>query len=184
MKTAHLSLCATFATTLALLSLCTAQQAGSPAASIGPCSTPEQAQLEFWVGDWDLTWPGNKPGDVDHGTNHIIRALDGCVVQEAFSAEQSGHLRGMSVSLFDSTAHKWKQTWVDNEGAYLDFVGEFRDGQMVLAREFNVSDGSRVIQRMVFKNITANELDWSWERSTDAGKTWQVVWPIHYKRRK
>jgi hypothetical protein len=40
-----------------------------------------------------------------------------------------------------------------------------------------------VQQRMVFKNITANELDWSWERSLDGGKTWQVMWPIHYKRK-
>jgi hypothetical protein len=34
---------------------------------------------------------------------------------------------------------------------------------------------------MVWKNITANELDWSWEASHDGGKTWQVQWPIHYK---
>jgi hypothetical protein len=45
------------------------------------------------------------------------------------------HLRGQSVSIFDASPRKWKQTWVDNEGAYLDFVGEFKDGQMVLARE-------------------------------------------------
>jgi hypothetical protein len=28
-----------------------------------------------------------------------------------------------------------------------------------------------------------DEFDWSWEASKDGGKTWNVVWPIHYKRR-
>jgi hypothetical protein len=54
---------------------------------------------------------------------------------------------------------------------------------MILQREATRPDGTRILQRMVWKNITANELDWSWEASTDGGKTWQVNWPIHYKRR-
>jgi len=37
---------------------------------------------------------------------------------------------------------------------------------------------------MVFKNITPNEFDWSWGASKDGGKTWQVQWPIHYKRKR
>ena len=92
-----------------------------------PCAATEQKQLSFWVGDWDLTWPGNKAGEIAHGTNSIKRILDGCVVQENFSAQAAGHLRGTSVSTFDANAGKWKQTWVDNEGAYLDFVGEFKE---------------------------------------------------------
>ena len=80
-------------------------------------------------------------------------------------------------------AGKWKQTWVDNEGGYLDFVGEFKDGQMILGRAAVRPDGTKALQRMVFKNITHNEFDWSWESSTDGGKTWQVQWPIHYKRK-
>ncbi len=52
---------------------------------------------------------------------------------------------------------------------------------MILQREY-VVNGQKTMQRMVWKNITANELDWSWEASADGGKTWQVNWPIHYKR--
>ena len=44
-------------------------------------------------------------------------------------------------------------------------------------------DGTKILQRMVYKNITADEFDWSWESSSDGGKTWQVMWPIHYKRK-
>jgi Protein of unknown function (DUF1579) len=159
------------------------QQSAEPAAPPAPCTAAEQKQLDFWVGEWDLTWPGQKAGETGHGTNSIRRILDGCVVQETFSGGDSMHLRGTSVSIFDSTAGKWKQTWVDNEGGYLDFVGELKDDKMILQREAMRNDGTKVLQRMVFKNIGPNELDWSWEASRDGGKTWQVQWPIHYKRK-
>lgn len=158
-------------------------QQNNPAAQPGPCSEPEQKQLEFWVGEWDLTWPGNSPGETEHGTNSIRRILDGCIVEENFSGGDAMHLRGRSVSIFDVRAGKWKQTWVDNEGGYLDLVGEFKDRQMVLAREAARPDGTTSLQRMVFKNIAHDEFDWSWETSKDGGKTWTVAWPIHYRRR-
>jgi hypothetical protein len=157
-------------------------QQSSTSAPPNPCLLPEQKQLEFWVGEWDLTWPGAKEGEIGHGINRVQRALDGCVVEENFSAETSGHLRGRSVSIFDARSNKWKQTWVDNEGGYLDFSGRWKDGEMVLSRETS-RNGKAISQRMVFKHITPNEFDWSWESSSDAGKTWQVNWPIHYKRK-
>jgi hypothetical protein len=154
----------------------------APAAP-NPCAAGEQRQFDFWVGEWDASWPG-KEGEVQHGTNSIKRVLDNCVVEENFSAGTDGHLRGKSVSIFDTRAGRWKQTWVDNEGGYLDFVGGFKDGQMILSREFSQQDGTHVQQRMVWKNISADEFNWSWESSKDGGKTWQVQWPIRYKRRK
>ena len=69
-----------------------------------PCSEPQQKQLEFWVGEWDLTWPGNNPGETAHGTNSIKRILDGCIVQENFSGGDAMHLRGQSVSIYDIRA--------------------------------------------------------------------------------
>lgn len=135
------------------------------AAQTNPCLDPHQKEFDFWVGKWDLTWPGEKPGEIAHGTNNIRRTLDGCVIHEDFSGGDSIHMRGTSVST----------------GGYLDFVGDFSNGQMILQREA-VRNGEKILQRMVWKNISANELDWSWESSADGGKTWQVNWPIHYKR--
>jgi hypothetical protein len=167
-----------------LISTCVAgARQNNAAAQPKPCSEPEQKQLEFWVGEWDLTWPGNGPSETAHGTNSVQRILDGCIVQEKFSSGDAGHLRGQSVSIFDAPAGRWKQTWVDNEGGYLDFVGEFKNGQMILAREATRPDGTKSLQRMRFKNITHDEFDWSWEGSKDGGKTWTVLWPIHYKRK-
>jgi hypothetical protein len=147
------------------------------------CAAVEQRQFDFWVGDWQLSWPGDKPGETAHGTNRIVRILDGCVVQENFDGGSDMHLRGTSVSTFDSRSGKWKQTWVDNEGGYLDFIGDFKDGQMILSREGVGPNGNKILQRMVWKSIGRSELDWSWEASEDGGKTWQVRWPIHYTRK-
>lgn len=165
-----------------LLSLVFAQSVlGQQSAPQNPCEMREQKQFEFWVGEWDLTYPGQNGGTA-HASNSIKRILDGCVVQESFSGDTAAPLRGTSVSTFDALSGHWKQTWVDNQGGYLDFVGDFKDGQMILQRE-TTKNGAKVLQRMVWKNITANEFDWSWEASKDGGKTWQVNWPIHYKRK-
>lgn len=167
-----------------LSSVLFAQSAAAPAGPPpNPCAAPEQKQFDFWVGSWDATWPGQTAGETGHGTNNITRILDGCVVQENFTAEDATHLRGISVSIFNPNSGKWKQTWVDNQGSYLDFTGEFANGQMILSREAVQKNGTKSMQRMVWKNITASDFDWSWEASTDGGKTWTVQWPIHYKKK-
>jgi hypothetical protein len=162
--------------------LCAQQAPATP-----PCQRPEQRQFDFWVGDWDLASPGSKSGELIHHHNTIKRILGSCIVQENFvgsdAPEQAPQLLGTSISVFDVNSAQWKQTWVDNQGSYLDFTGEFKDNQMILSREATRPDGTHVMQRMVWKNIRPNEFDWSWERSKDNGQTWEVLWPIHYKRK-
>src|SRR5947209_17234110 len=153
---------------LLLLFSSLAHAQSSPA---NPCTLPQQKQFEFWVGEWDLTWPGEKAGEIGHGTNSIRRIMDGCVVQENFSGANSMPMRGTSVSVFDARTGKWKQTWVDNEGGYLDFIGEFKDGQMILQREGIRPDGSKVLQRMVWENICAGQSDRIGEAAGKGGET-------------
>jgi hypothetical protein len=54
---------------------------------------------------------------------------------------------------------------------------------MILQRQATV-DGQAFQQRMVWHNIAQKEFDWNWERSDDGGRTWKVLWAIHYVRRK
>jgi len=89
----------------------------------------------------------------------------------------------MSVSTLNARTGKWQQTWVDNQGSYLDFIGEFKDSRMVLQRRATIN-GKEVLQRMVWYDIIKDRLQWNWERSEDDGKTWTVVWSIKYLRRK
>jgi hypothetical protein len=150
-----------------------------------PCSAPEYRQFDFWVGQWDASWPASPSSGMKagRGKNNIEAALDNCVVIEHFDGTPSIPLRGTSVSTFNPRMHKWQQTWVDNEGSYLDFIGEFIDGKMVFTRKAVTRKGKSMLQRMVWKNITPDAFDWSWERSIDGGKSWDVLWPIHYVRK-
>jgi hypothetical protein len=79
--------------------------------------------------------------------------------KENFSGGGAMHLRGKSVSIFDVRVGKWKQTWVDNEGGYLDFGGESKHGQMILSRE-----ATRPVAPSrcnAWSNITHDEFDWT-----------------------
>jgi hypothetical protein len=172
------------AVALAAAALAEPQQPAAPAAPPpAPCTAPELHQFDFWVGEWDLSWPGsgNSPGGT--GTNRIEKILDGCVFQENFAAAGPQPLTGRSVSTYNAQEKKWKQTWVDSQGSYIDLTGEFQNGEMRLTRHAVGPDGKPRLMRMVYTNIKPDSFDWRWEASTDDGKTWQVQWPIHYKRK-
>ena len=148
---------------------------------------PEAAQFNFWIGDWVCTWEGGQ------GSNSIRKSLDGRVVLESFDGSPGMNLRGTSVSVFDVGMGKWRQTWVDNQGSYLDLTGgwedppaddTFGDGpRMVLAMQRTVND-KPIHLRMVFAHITVDAFDWHWQSSADGGLTWQDRWAIRYTRRK
>lgn len=157
--------------------------AGSPPTPPPACTGPEWKQLDFWIGEWDLTWPAHGPNPAGTGSNRIEKVLGGCVVEESFAASGPSPLVGRSFSTYDPRTKSWRQTWVDNQGSYLDFTGGLEGGQMVLLRHGQNRQGHPQISRMVFVNVTRDSLDWRWERSEDGGKTWQLLWPIHYARK-
>ena len=146
-----------------------------------PCSQPEASQFDFWVGDWNAEWI-NAKGETQTGTNHVIKILGSCVVEENFEAP-SLQFKGKSFSVYNAKNGKWQQTWVDNNGGYLDFTGGFEDGKMIFTRETTAKDGSEIMQRMVWYNISKEKFDWNWELSPDKGKTWKLNWKIHYTRK-
>jgi hypothetical protein len=133
--------------------------------------------LDFWLGEWALWW-----GDGGHGTNVIRRILDGRVIEESFDGHGAdGALLGRSLSVLDDHDGRWRQTWVDSSGSYLDFVGVEVDGRIAFERETTLG-GAPVVQRMVWLDVTADGLRWQWQRSRDGRATWQVAWEITYRR--
>ena len=148
-----------------------------------PCASPESRQLDFWVGEWDLTWPAHGGNPAGTATNRVEKTLGGCVIEEHFTADGPNALIGHSVSVYNARDKAWKQTWVDNQGSYLDFTGGFKDGEMILSRHGTSPDGKPRIGRMVYFNIKPDSFDWRFETSFDGGKTWGFAWPIHYQRK-
>lgn len=150
-----------------------------------PCSSPEARQLDFWLGEWDLSWPaeqsGGIEGEVARGKNRIRRMFGDCVTEESFATDD-GKFRGHSVSVYDEKAGLWRQTWVDSSGGYLVFTGVFDGVTMTLGTEPVDRDGEVVVQRMVFGDIAPDSLEWVWQGSRDGGKTWNDLWNISYRR--
>lgn len=75
----------------------------------------------------------------------------------------------------------WRQTWVDDQGGYLDLVGARVNGWFAFEREAP-EHGEAARQRMVFRDVQPDRLRWTWEFSPD-GATWVVRWEIAYRRR-
>jgi hypothetical protein len=137
-------------------------------------------ELDFWLGDWDATWDGG------HGTNRIQRVLRDRVILEEFdeAAESGGAeaLHGRSWSVFDAERRIWRQTWVDDQGAYLDFDGARVEGWFVFERAVP-ERGAQSRQRMVFRDVRVDSFHWTWESSPDGGASWVTRWAIDYRRR-
>jgi hypothetical protein len=130
--------------------------------------------LDFWVGEWVCTWDGGR------GTNRISKELDDHVVVERFECLEPERWIGMSVSVHHER-QGWRQTWVDSTGNYWAFHGEpHPDGFSFFVSESD--DGREVEKRMVFSAIAADAFLWRWERSEDAGGTWEPLWTIDYHR--
>ena len=148
-------------------------------ATISPCDRAEARQFDFWIGEWDLTW-----SDTGKGTNIITSELGNCVIEENFTSLGNIPFIGHSLSVYNPRLGKWQQTWVDNNGSYLEFLGDWIDGKMTLSRETVSKEGKLVQQRMIFHDITRKSLVWDWQSSEDQGHTWKTLWTINYKRKK
>jgi hypothetical protein len=132
--------------------------------------------LDFWLGEWDARW------EAGHGRNVVTSELDGTVILERFDGRPGTTLRGISVSVFDRDAERWRQTWVDSEGGYLDFVGGVGDdGVFELRHEKHTDDGSVVPFRMRFVDVADGAFTWLWERGEPDG-AWSLEWRIDYTR--
>ena len=142
------------------------------------------ADLDFWLGEWNLRWQDSDSTEAT-GSNHITRELNDQVISEhyvALSGQNSG-FEGRSWSVFDKRSQTWKQTWVDNQGGYLDFTGGKEGADFVFRRQFTGQGGKPIQQKMVFTDIRPDRFTWNWMRSDDGGSSWQLLWQIYYTRR-
>lgn len=147
-----------------------------------------EKKFDFWVGKWNATWK-NPDGTTGKATNEITRVLNNKVIRENFQVTNDKNLKGfhgLSFSVYNPFAKAWKQTWVDNQGAYLDFYGKFEGDKRIFERKFTGATGKFkgkvMMQRMVFYHIKPQSFDWDWETSLDEGKTWKLNWRIRYTR--
>lgn len=143
-----------------------------------PCSSPQHAAFDFWLGDWDVTAPDGTPA----GSSHVERILDGCVVMENYMGAQGGYA-GKSFNTLDTGSGQWTQHYVDNGGLSAILTGAFHDGNLIYQRQFRRKDGTEMMTRMTFFNVSAGKVRQLVEQSKDGGKNWIVAIDLRYSRR-
>lgn len=166
-----------------------APAAAPPATPSAACATPEHRQLDFWLGEWDVTIRTRAAPDKDEwaeakGTQRIEAILGGCAISEHFTAEgPQTPWAGRSFSSWQAKRGEWRQTWVDDQGGYLAFTGGVEGGVFTLYGEPRVAGDQTIEMRMVFLDVTPTSLRWEWQRTVDGRATWLPMMIIDYRRR-
>jgi hypothetical protein len=149
-----------------------------PSPSANACAAAEHHQFDFWIGDWDVSLPNGNVA----GRNRIEPILKGCALRESWTGARG--VSGTSYNSFDRRTGKWHQTWVDDGGTLLLLDGEFADGQMVLrSAEVPGPNGTKVINRITWRETAPGEVRQLWEQTSDGGKTWTVAFDGRYRKR-
>ncbi|VAV86739.1 hypothetical protein MNBD_ALPHA06-2166, partial [hydrothermal vent metagenome] len=137
------------------------------------CQGPEFRQLDFWVGDWNLSY--NQGKDKPMGTAHNLitkSALGDCVITEKFSMPG---FHGTSLSIFHKQSGKWRQTWVDDQGGYFDLAGgpAPKDADYDFGLELVHPEGMKApFLRMIWQIKDADHLVWRWQSKKSEGQNW------------
>lgn len=151
---------------------------------VRPCRhDPRFREFDFWVGDWDVR-PTAGPGTGPASRNSITLEENGCVEQEHWVG--LGASTGQSFNIFDRSIGKWRQTWVDNAGGQHDYVGELKNGNMVLEGTTPAARGliGRVPTRMTLFHVSRDTVRQFSQVSPDSGRTWTTAYDFTYVRRK
>lgn len=157
-----------------LAGLLAAARPASSQAPGHPCDAPEHRQLDFWIGDWDVS-------DVAHpdsvkGRAHIDRILDGCALRELY--QNNSGLVGQSLSIYDATRKVWHQSWVTNGGQLLVIEGGMDGNRMVL---IGTDHATQVLLRGIWMPDQDRVRETA-ETSADHGKTWKPLFDIIFRK--
>lgn len=109
-----------------------------------------------------------------NGTVTVRKVWDGRAQLEEIEADgPKGHWEGLTLFLYNPTAHQWNQTFINSAtGAFSgSLVGSFKDGRGELFASDTFNDRS-VLIRGVWSDIKPNSHHFEESYSDDGGKTW------------
>jgi hypothetical protein len=140
-----------------------------------PCSGDERHRaFDFWIGEWTVTQSGQFAGN-----SSVQPILGHCTIFEQWEGA-SGTL-GKSFNYYDPAHDHWRQIWISDNGTFIEFTGEARDGGIFYTAETrNPADGSVTLHKFEFTVIGEDGVRQYWETSSDDGATWQTIWDGRY----
>jgi ketosteroid isomerase-like protein len=140
------------------------------------CSAPVYRQFDFWLGEWDVFEQG---GSIKEAEATVSRVQSGCGLREQYKS--TGGSGGESLSMYDSSAAEWQQTWVSSHGQVVVIHGNLNGPAMILSGTDHSGSGSRLV-RGVWKPDAEGVRETA-ERSSDGGKTWTPWFDLSFRKR-
>jgi hypothetical protein len=119
------------------------------------------------------------------GTVTVRKVWDGKAELEEIEADgPKGHWEGLTLFLYNPTAHQWSQSFVNSQvGAVSGSsnVGELKDGRIVLTGQDTVNDRTILI-RAIWSDIKTDSHQYEELYSNDGGMTWVRSFIAHLTR--
>jgi hypothetical protein len=159
--------------------LCLALGASSFAATgSSSCATnPESRQLDYWLGNWKV----GAAGSSSNASSMVSLSLDKCLVVEHWDGG-NGH-KGQNIFGYSADDSNWYGMFADNDGRVHVFTsGKVSSGTAEFKGTSHGSNGETVLNRVTLSRLTANKVEQTWEKSSDNGATWSVVFRGEYSR--
>jgi hypothetical protein len=109
-----------------------------------------------------------------NGTVTVRKVWGGKAELEEIEADgPKGHWEGLTLFLYNPTAHQWSQSFANSKvGTLSSNVGEYRDGRVVLVGEDNSVTDKTILVRAMWSNIKPDSHQYEEWYSNDGGMTW------------
>jgi hypothetical protein len=172
----------------------------SPASAAGEATQPPPAAARDGQHDFDFNFgvwrthirrvldplSGSTNSVELNGTVTVRKVWDGRAQLEEIEADgPNGHWEGLTLFLYDPSAHQWSQTFVDSKSGVLTagLIGSFKDGQGELYTQETVK-GRSILIRGVWSDIKPDSHHFEESFSDDGGKTWAPAFIANLTREK
>jgi hypothetical protein len=144
----------------------------------GTCAAAtESRQLDFWLGNWTMANAGASGGS----TSKVYLSLDKCVFVEHWESGK-GHVTEKTFA-YSPDDKNWYGMFADNEGrAHVFADGKVTSGSAEFHGQSRGPNGETVLNRLRVVKVSPNKLEETWEKSTDSGANWTMVYRAEYTR--
>lgn len=148
------------------------------AADADSCATNStNRQLDYWLGNWKI----GAEGSSGNAHSAVTLSLDKCLVVENWDGGR-GHY-GQNVFGYSADDKSWYGMFADNEGRVHVFTsGKVTTGSAEFEGTSRGANGESVLNRVKVIRLNPNKVEQTWDKSTDNGATWNVVFRGEYSR--
>ena len=168
-----------------------ARAADSPPAVSAPVLRDGSHDFDFNIGVWRThiirrlhPLSADSSTLVMDGTVTVRKVWGGRAQLEEIETDSAqGHWEGMTLFLYNPSAHQWSQNFASSAGGSLanPTIGSFKDGRGELYAQ-DTEDGRSILVRGVWTVTSAQAHTYVESYSNDGGRTWEPVFSASLTR--